>query len=256
MESVQLRNLAMRAEGRLPATTWRDVWDGVRGASSIASALATPFMRRARSHWGIDATTAARRLPGDELVAEPSWSWTHGVEVDADTEEVWPWVAQIGADRGGFYSYQWLENLAGCRLRNAEVVHPEWEAREGQALVLHPDLPPMRIVSIERGRFFVAHAGANAAVRAGGGPWVEASWLFLVEPAGTGVGGQARCRVLSRYRVACSTDLRTRLFFGPALVEPLGFAMDRRMLAGIKARAERSRKALARQELAPGRQHV
>ena len=69
---------------------------------------------------------------------------------------------------------------------------------------------------------------------AAGEPWVAASWLFLVEPLDAG-----RSRFVSRYRVACSDDLRTRLAFGPALVEPIGFEMDRRMLLGVKARAER-----------------
>jgi hypothetical protein len=55
--------------------------------------------------------------------------------------------------------------------------------------------------------------------------------------------GPARCRFVSRYRVDCSPDLRTRLEFGPALVEPVGFAMDRRMLLGVKERAERARRA-------------
>jgi hypothetical protein len=65
--------------------------------------------------------------------------------------------------------------------------------------------------------------------------WVEVTWLFLVEPL-----GQERCRVISRYRCATSDDFATRLQFGPTLVEPVSFAMDRRMLQGIKARAERA----------------
>lgn len=231
MEHVQLRHLAARAEGRMPADDARDVLESAGGAAVMIAAMSTPFLRSARSRWGVDAPYAARALPGDELVASPRWSWTHGIEIDAPVERVWPWVAQIGADRGGFYSYQWLENVAGCRLRNAESVHPEWAAREGGALVLHPKMPALPIVQLEPGRWFVAFARGD---RDTGRGWVDASWLFLVEPLDT-----HRARFVSRYRCACSDDLATRLAFGPVIIEPIGFAMDRRMLMGVKERAER-----------------
>ena len=145
-------------------------------------------------------------------------------------------MAQVGADRGGFYSYEWLENLLGCRLRNADAVHPEWELRQGDRLLLHPKQPaPLPVVELERGRHFVAHAPADPSARAAGRPWTSVSWLFLVEPL-----GPRRCRLISRYRCAFSEHRARRLAFGPALLEPIGYAMDRRMLAGIKERAERA----------------
>jgi hypothetical protein len=139
----------------------------------------------------------------------------------------------MGADRAGFYSYQWLENLAGCRLRNAEAIHPEWQLHAGQGLLLHPRVPPFAVIAVEPGAWLVAHSPPPANP---GGPWIAASWLFLVEPL-----GDARCRFISRYRVDSSPDLVTRLESGPALLEPVGFAMDRRMLLGVKQRAETAR---------------
>lgn len=233
MERAQLRGLKARVEGTLPRDDWHDVLDGLGGAARIAWALLSPLARAARSHWGLDAETAARPMPGDGLVPDPRWSWTHGVEIGAPAAAVWPWVAQIGATRGGFYSYQWLENLTGCELRNAEVVHPEWELGSGDDLLLHPNMPPLQVVAIERGQYFVAHAPADAAARAEGKPWATASWLFFVEPLGPG-----RCRFISRFRCAGSDDLATRLSLGPTFIEPVGFAMDRRMLLGVKERAE------------------
>jgi hypothetical protein len=147
---------------------------------------------------------------------------------------VWRWVAQIGADRAGFYSYQWLENLSGCGLRNADAVHQDWELEQGDELRLHPKVPPLRIVRLERGQFFVAHAPLDEVARAKGQTWATASWLFAVDPLPNG-----RCRLLTRYRLACSPDVATRLALGPTLMEPIGFAMDRRMLLGVKERAER-----------------
>jgi len=233
MEAAQLRHLAARAEGRLPSDDWRDVAEGLRGALRMAWAFLTPFLRGRRDRWGFDRVAAARPLPGDELVPAPRWGWTHGIEIDAPADAVWPWVAQIGADRGGFYSYQWLENLAGCRVRNAERVHPEWQVRPGGRMVLHPEVPPLEIAAVDRGRFFIAHAPPPEDAVAAGAPRVAASWLFLVEPLAAG-----RSRFVSRYRVAYPDTLRARLAFGPALVEPIGAEMDRRMLLGVKARAE------------------
>ena len=235
MEHEQLRNLKRRAEGTLPRDTSADVLEGLGGASRMLAALATPFLRRERSHWGLDAALAARSYPGDERVPEPRWSWTHGVEVDAPAAEVWPWVAQIGADRAGFYSYQFLENLAKCDVANADRVHAEWQRTAAQSapMVLHPAMPPMPIVAIEPGRYFLAHAER----REGDPHEASVSWLFLVEPL-----GEHRARVVSRFRSAYSDRLATRLAMGPAVTEPIGFAMDRRMLLGIKERAERDRR--------------
>jgi hypothetical protein len=140
----------------------------------------------------------------------------------------------MGSDRAGFYSYQFLENAAGCDLRNAEVIHPEWQLREGDALVLHPKLPPLQVVAMLPGRGFVAHAAPDAKARAAGAPWAEVTWAFFVDPLGPG-----RSRFVSRYRCAMSDDLATTLAFGPTLMEPIGFAMDRRMLLGVKERVER-----------------
>jgi hypothetical protein len=234
MESTQLHGLKARAEGRLARDDVRDVLDGIGGAARMIMGLLTPFRRAARSHWGVDEATATRAFPGDSLISSPRWSWTHGIEIDAPAAEVWPWLAQIGANKGGFYSYSWLENVAGCELRNAETVHPEWEVRVGDGLSLHPKMPPLDVVSIERGRCFVAYGAPDAAAREAGKPWIAATWLFYLEPL-----GERRCRLISRYRAACSDDLATRLSFGPTLVEPVGFAMDRRMLLGLKERAEK-----------------
>src|SRR5690606_25930078 len=122
-------------------------------------------------------------------------------------------------------SYQWLENLAGCELRNAETIHPEWAVKEGDTLSLHPKMPPMHIAWASPGRGFVAHGAPDEAARAAGRPWAAVTWAFLLEPIAPG-----RCRLVSRYRCATSDHLGMRITLGPALVEPVGFAMDRRML--------------------------
>lgn len=234
MQRRMLEHLAARAEGRLPRDDYRDVLAGVAGAAVMLACFLTPFLRQARSHWGVRQVDADAARPGDELVPSPRWSWTHGVEIEAPRERVWRWVSQLGAERGGFYSYQWLENLAGCALRNADAVHPDWELKQGDKLVLHPRIPALEIVRLERWRYFVARAAGDAAAAGAGKAWASVSWLFELEDLPGG-----RTRLISRYRIACSPDLATQLSFGQALLEPIGFAMDRRMLLGVKANAER-----------------
>lgn len=208
-------------------TGWDDVAEGVVGAAGMVLAFLTPMLRRYRSHWGTDEEAAARSWPGDTLVPHPTWSWTHAVTIEAPAEEVWPWVAQIGQGKAGFYSYAALENLVGCVVENAPVVHPEWtDVRVGDAFRLHPDMPAMTVAEVTPGRAFVAHGPSDG--------HMAVSWLFLVEPLGIG-----RCRFVSRFRTWCTDDLATRAAMGPTLMEPVGFVMDRRMLLGVKERAER-----------------
>lgn len=234
METAQLHNLKRRAEGRA-RDGWRDVVEGAAGAAVMLAAMFTPFLRSGQRHWGVDEAVAGRTYPGDERIPSPRSFWTHGIEIDAPVEAVWPWIAQIGADRGGFYSYQWLENMVGCGVQNAERIHPEWEVTVGGGLRLHPDMPPLEVVEVERGRYWLAFGAADPAARAANTGWAEASWLFFLEPL-----GPDRCRFISRYRTATSDDLATKLAYGAA-IEPIGFAMDRRMLLGVKARVERQR---------------
>jgi hypothetical protein len=219
------------------ASGWRDVLDGFVGAGGMVLNLLTPFLRGVRSHWGLERALAERDHPGDELVAHPKWGWTHAIEVDAKAQDVWGWLAQVGADRAGFYSYQWLENLVGCELRNASQIHPEWEHRLGDELILHPDMPGLKVVDLERNRYFVAlgdPAADPSTATAGNAEGVRFSWLFLLEPVLAG-----GTRVISRVRSDYPDGLSSAVKYGPYLTESIGFVMDRRMLLGIKARAER-----------------
>ena len=158
-------------------------------------------------------------LPGDELVPNPAIESTRIITVNAPVEEVWPWLAQIGQDRGGFYSYEWLENLAGCRMRNADRIHPEWQHREvGERVFLHPAFG-LKVASFESGR---------AIVLEGWGP-------FVVEPI-----DEKSTRVIIRSRVPRRLDV---LLYYLLTFEIPHFVMERRMLLGIKERAERAEDA-------------
>lgn len=104
-------------------------------------------------------------LPGDELVENPKLNLTQAITIQAPVSQVWPWLVQIGQNRGGFYSYTWLENLVGCQMRNAERVVPEWQDLKGGDVVwLYPEAPPLRVLAVEHKRAIV----------------LEKSWTFFL----------------------------------------------------------------------------
>ena len=103
-----------------------DVVEGIGGAALIGiHILLFPFLRGYRSRWGTTSEEASANLPGDELVPNPMLRMNWGITINAPIEAVWPWVVQIGQGRGGFYSYQFLENIVGCKVYNADRILPE-----------------------------------------------------------------------------------------------------------------------------------
>src|SRR5512136_466510 len=106
----------------------REVVEGIEGAVLIGLNLALgPVLRRGRIRWGATGDEVRQALPGDELVLHPKWSYTNAITVRATAAEVWPWLAQMGQGRGGFYSYEFLENLVGCGIHNADRILPEFQ---------------------------------------------------------------------------------------------------------------------------------
>ena len=211
---------------------WRDVGAGIVGVLGMLLDFVTPPLRGVRNRWGMTPEAASFDYPGDEHVPAPKWQWTHGIEIEAPAAIVWSWVAQIGGGRAGFYSYQWLENLVGCDVHNADRIHPEWQMHVGDTLQLHPKVPALRIVEVEEGRWAVALGG-----RVAGDPdQLATTWLFYVESL-----SPRRSRFISRFRMGYSgRSKRARRLYGPYVTEAIGFVMDRRMLLGVKERAEQT----------------
>jgi hypothetical protein len=186
--------------------------------------------------WGATPDELATPLPGDDLVAEPALQITRAATIDAELDAVWPWLVQLGADRGGFYSYDWLENLFGLGIHSAREVVPEWQdlaigdvvyanrARSGGWFVV--DLLPNRALVLK-----VADLAAGRPVRRDQPPHWEFVWTFALSPA-----TPSGTRLLVRERTAFA-HARTRLLLAP--VGLASFVMTRRMMLGIKARAER-----------------
>jgi hypothetical protein len=119
---------------------------------AAATALYAFVIRPWHLRWGAEPEDEKRAVPGDAFLPQGGTQILHAVTIDAPVEEVWPWLAQLGQDRGGFYSYEWLENLAGCQMKNADRIHPEWQHRElGETVHLHP-AGGLRVSVFEPGR--------------------------------------------------------------------------------------------------------
>ena len=179
--------------------------------------------------WGATKGEQALRLPGDELVPEPAVVVTRAVTVEAPAERVWPWLVQIGQDRGGMYSYEWLENLFGLDIHNADEIRPEWQhLAPGDAVWL---VPP-GVLGLADGLALTVDlvVPARSLVLRVGGPW-HAVWSFHLRPYGS-----TRCRLISRSRSPRAYGLAR---VGAELFDPITLLMTRKMLLGIKARAER-----------------
>lgn len=199
-------------------------------AAMIGGHVLAPWRSPWRRSWGARPDELTAVLPGDELIADPTWSYTHAIQVAAPPEAVWPWVAQLGQERGGFASFERLENLFGCRITNADRIVEEWQHPVvGQPVHIHPKAPELHVAIVVPGRSLVLHGAGEDDPR----PATDNVWGFHVLPDGAG-----RSRLIERGRTVHGSGLADRLAFGTALIEPIGFVMGREMLRGIAARAE------------------
>jgi hypothetical protein len=177
------------------------------------------WLRERVLDWGATRTEASARLPGDELLEDADGVATRAVTIDAPASAVWPWIAQMGpAPRGGAYTYDWIENLLGLDMHSVERVLPEYQhPRVGDALGYGAN--KMRVERVEAARVL--------AMRSADGNWV---WTFLLSER------EGRTRLISRNRFRLPS-LTHRIGMIP--MEPASLVMERKMLHGIKERAER-----------------
>jgi hypothetical protein len=188
------------------------------GAAVIGTAVATYILlvRRWQLRWGATEEECDAILAGDDLIPNPDLVATRAITVHAPAEQVWPWIAQLGQGRGGFYSYDVLENLVGCDIHSADRVK------------LHPEVG-LGVAVLEPVRALVLRGGVPMGAAP---PPYDFTWAFVVRerPEGT-------TRLLVRERYAYTQR------WASLLVEPVAvvaFVMSQRMLRGIRDRAERA----------------
>jgi hypothetical protein len=184
-------------------------------------------MRRWMGRWGTTSTDLTRVMAGDALVVHPTYAGTMAVTVNARPEHIWPWVVQMGYQRGGLYSYDWLDRLFGFLDRpSAKSILPDFQRLAvGDTIPLGRG-PSWPVRTVEPGRALVLDMR-----NMGGIDWVWQFGLYAID--------EKQTRLVSRSVVRARTVWAWLITFA---IEPAGFIMTRRMLLGLKQRAE----ALAR----------
>jgi hypothetical protein len=168
-----------------------------------------PWARR----WGATDEEVHRSLPGDELLRVDAPRTTRAISIDAPPGDVFPWLRQIGLGRGGWYSYDWIDNDGKPSL---ERIDPSIAFGVGDRIEMMPGMGPT-VVAIEPDHAIVSAGERDA-------------WTLVVEPTSTG------SRLISRWRLDWPKSIGTFLWM--TIADPGAFVMERKMLLRLKRLAE------------------
>ena len=234
-------------EQKIGHFTFRQILEGMEGVMIIIACYLTLFLKPLRDRWGLKKEDLNKTFPGDEIIAKPNNQFTHAIAIDAPREKVWCWVAQMGQGRGGFYSYEALENLTGLNIYNADRILPEFQnPKLGDLIPFGPnDAYPLVVCepgkAMAIGLSFDMDKGTpfNPEVTPFPKNYFQLTWLWHVESVDA-----YHSRFYSRNRVVYNPSLKNKLMMG-LLFESIVFAMDRKMCLGIKKRAEKLMKSEA-----------
>jgi hypothetical protein len=194
---------------------------GLTAGGVATERLYRRHLRRWVLTWGATAGEVARPMPGDELLESADIVATRAIAIDAPPSAIWPWLVQMGPARAGAYTYDWIENLFGLNMHSADRIVPEWQGLAvGDVLRSREGRPGMRVEILEPERVLSNRSEA--------GDWV---WTFaLVQENGS-------TRLISRNRIAMKGSAAGQRL-GMLVMEPGSLVMERKMLLGIKQRAE------------------
>lgn len=180
--------------------------------------------------WGATDAEVARSFPGDGLNSHPNLLWTNAITINASQEDVWPWIAQIGDTRGGFYSYTFIENQVGkltgaegytVVYTNADEIHAEWQnPQQGEALIQGS----LQVRESETGRYLLAESIQPSPFQ-----WI---WCWYVEPVDGGTS-----RLISRFSIQVPEEMGKNPVMD-LMLNAGGFVMHQNMMQSIKLRAE------------------
>jgi len=206
------------------------VEEGLGAAAIAVTVLFSPLLRPWYSKWGASKAELEKSLPGDEQVPDPNLQSTRAITVQAPMAEVWPWLVQMGQGRGGLYSYEQLENLVGCDMRNADRILPEHQHLQigDKVRLSQNDATPYFVVTaIEPGQAIIL-----------GGDDPPTTWGFILDPI-----DENSTRLIVRFRQDYEPSLGNVISWR-VFTDPITFVMERKMLRGIKQRAETAQTAI------------
>jgi proline iminopeptidase len=220
----------------------KTIAEGIGGAAIIAGTIIlSPLLRAWYSKWGATAEEAQAGLAGDKLVPQPKSVITCAVTIATPAARVWPWLAQLGCRRGGWYSFDLLDN--GGQPSADRILSEHQRLAVGDKVLLTPDGKlGYPVIALEAKKSLVLGGTLNTRTGEGvapGAPLPPAYYsginVFVLKPAGNG-----RTRLIFRQRLGWNPGFANTLMYR-VFLEPISFVMARRMLNGIKQRAERAR---------------
>lgn len=234
-----------------PKIRFNSMLESVTAALSIALIVVfRPVLRGWYLHWGATESEAARQLPGDELVPHPRVKYTRGITIEATPEQIWPWLVQMGQGKGGLYSYEYLENLAGCDIHNADQILPQFQnIKVGDEIKLGPKgYPAFKVLGVHPQEALVL-AAADIIPEPHDQKFPDplppeytlSNWVFYIHqitPHST--------RLLVRGWLDYEPNSWKNWLIWRALTEPIAFVMERKMMREIKKRAEVMQKRTTR----------
>jgi hypothetical protein len=204
------------------------------GAAALSGALAAYNYKIRPWHlrWGATDAELTEILPGDEVKPDAGIQVTHAITIDAPAETVWKWLVQIGQDRGGFYSYDWIENIFGLQIHNTGEIKADWQRLKVGDFVrsAHTDWLGGRFKN--KAGWFVVRMEENHALVLRD-EIEHGSWAFILKAVDAG----SKTRLIIRARGDQPASLPMKLF-NYGFFEPAHFIMERKMLLTLKKRAE------------------
>ncbi len=216
----------------------RSLIGGLVLAAGTAAGIAAVYQLMVRPQelrWGATDEELETPLPGDDLLPNVDLSATRAISIAAAPGQVWPWIVQMGQGRGGFYSYDNLENLAGCEIESAEEIVAEWQDLEvGSPIHLHPELA-LTVALVEPSQYLVLKSPDSLPAEGRKDPADEIpfdfTWAFVLR--GSAEGTRLIVRERYHYQHPAAQQLARPLTV-------VSYFMTRKMLQGIRDRAERA----------------
>jgi hypothetical protein len=151
---------------------------GGLGMVILALVLGYMVLRPIHLSWGTTAEEQTRAMPGDLDGSR----WTRAVTINAAPDQIWPWLVQWGQGRGGWYSYDWLENLMGFNIHTADRILPEYQnPKIGDPICMAANVCTSFVSVIEPGKYF----GWQASDEKGKPVWNFIFGLYPVDSAHT-----------------------------------------------------------------------
>lgn len=199
-------------------------WRSLRAlAEDVPLFLTAPLYRRWHLRWGATEAEVSTSLPGDELQPRAQFRATRAITIAAPPEGVWPWLVQVGCRRAGWYSNDLMDNLG--HPSSPEILDEFQTLEVGQWVPMSAFGEPTEFTAFKVADFDLHR-------------WLlwskpESSWVWELTPLADGA-----TRLVSRVHAARDWRKPGTALLGVMLMEFGDFAMFRRMLLGIKERAE------------------